>query len=178
MTLSKYIDKMKYTIREEVLIFLCVHLLLGLNKKHNSNLLHLDIKPDNILIINGKIKYSDFGLAQRYYCERPIIMMGGQGTKGYLAPECSTQVGIYSKSADFYALGKTIMRFLQPSGYYDFLLAGKSISMEFYDFVTSLTSSKRETRLGTKCGVEEVFSHVIFKNIDIEKIKEYKFICK
>ena len=37
-------------------------LLSGLNLMHRSNLIHRDIKPDNIIFVNGKAKLSDPGL--------------------------------------------------------------------------------------------------------------------
>lgn len=48
-------NDMKYKVYEG--------LLSGLNYMHQNNILHLDIKPDNIMLVDGTIKYVDFGIA-------------------------------------------------------------------------------------------------------------------
>src|SRR5687767_2281095 len=38
----------------------------GLSYLESIQVVHLDIKPDNILLINGVVKLADFGAAMRY----------------------------------------------------------------------------------------------------------------
>jgi len=57
--LADYPDQMRdlnrrYTLLREI--------LLALELLHKSNLVHLDIKPDNIFVKNGQFKLGDFGL--------------------------------------------------------------------------------------------------------------------
>lgn len=69
---------------------------------HNHEILHLDIKPENILIIpEGKVKIADFGLARFTFedSEEGTI----KGTIPYCAPEILK--GRYSEKADIYSLG-------------------------------------------------------------------------
>lgn len=71
---------------------------------HNKNIIHRDIKPNNILIdYNGKIKVSDFGIANTH-----------GGTTLYLAPEVYSAEYISSKDPriDIYALGITLLEML------------------------------------------------------------------
>lgn len=52
---------------EKVAQFFCGEILLALQSIHSQNFLHRDIKPDNVLIMaNGHIKLTDFGLATNY----------------------------------------------------------------------------------------------------------------
>ncbi|HVE86895.1 MAG TPA: serine/threonine-protein kinase, partial [Myxococcales bacterium] len=78
---------------------------------HESNVLHLDLKPANIIIADPyepRIKVLDFGLARITggFRKRGSISRGG--TLEYMAPECFAGTGggdPYSARADLYALG-------------------------------------------------------------------------
>ncbi|KAL1922881.1 uncharacterized protein VTP21DRAFT_9257 [Calcarisporiella thermophila] len=77
----------------------------GLKHLHNSNIIHLDIKPANILIHkDGKLKIADFGMAARL-----PVRSGSEheGDREYLAPEILH--GRYDKPADIFSLGLIIL---------------------------------------------------------------------
>lgn len=67
------------------------HLLIGLKKMHSNNIIHFDIKPDNmgVNLKNNymKILYLDFGLSINLddYDEYNTIMI--RGTPGFIAPD-------------------------------------------------------------------------------------------
>ena len=83
------------------------------------NILHLDIKPENILFENHKLKLIDFGAAryQNLQKEEHFVF----GTPAYCAPEMKRQ-GKLSEKTDIYCMGKC-MEFLlfqtpkAPKGY-------------------------------------------------------------
>ena len=52
--------------REEVLPFLFGCLANGLRYIHRENMKHLDIKPDNLILIGRRILFADFGIARRF----------------------------------------------------------------------------------------------------------------
>jgi hypothetical protein len=52
---------------------------------HECNVLHRDIKPDNILLVRGHVRLADFGLARLQ--ERLKMSVSGSGTPAYMAPE-------------------------------------------------------------------------------------------
>ncbi|WP_100934441.1 serine/threonine protein kinase [Candidatus Chlamydia corallus] len=76
----------------------------ALEHLHSRNILHKDIKPENILITpQGKIKLIDFGLADwdiAIHAAHPAIT----GTPYYMSPE-QRQGESHSPASDIYALG-------------------------------------------------------------------------
>lgn len=79
----------------------------ALSECHANGIVHLDIKPENILINQmGRIKISDFGLADimenpNGYCEKK------QGSTPYCAPERFMKAPFDPKMADVWSLGIT-----------------------------------------------------------------------
>jgi len=79
-------------------------------KSINSVLVHRDIKPDNILIIDNKLKISDFGISKIAGEDTRTMSFKGFGTSKYVAPEAwnndknTIQMDIYSMGIIFYEL--------------------------------------------------------------------------
>ena len=76
-------------------------LLKGIAVMHNADLIHRDIKPDNIIFINGKARLSDPGLVittQEYATFA--------GTLGFIPPEMMEEGMPANKQSDLYAIGK------------------------------------------------------------------------
>ena len=74
----------------------------GLEELHKHGLVHRDIKPDNILWVNGRATLADAGL----------IASTGQhtlvGTPGFVSPRLLESGGVAETSDDFYALSKVV----------------------------------------------------------------------
>lgn len=83
----------------------------GITDIHSSNLIHRDIKPNNIkLNSEGIIKIFDFGLARE---EGPAARtVGFVGTPGFAAPE-QLFGGKFTKAVDTYAFGVTALYILK-----------------------------------------------------------------
>jgi serine/threonine protein kinase len=84
--------------------------LIGGMEAINSQLIHRDIKPDNILIQNNILKISDFGLSKYVTQATRTSTFKGIGCLPFLAPEGwkldknTIQMDIYSMGIVFYEL--------------------------------------------------------------------------
>ncbi|GAU38747.1 hypothetical protein TSUD_158780 [Trifolium subterraneum] len=107
----------------------------GLEYLHNgcsSRILHLDIKPQNILLDEDFCpKISDFGLAK--ICQRKdsiVSILGTRGTIGYMAPEVINRAfGGVSYKSDVYSYGMLMLEMIGGRKNYD---TGGSCSSEVY----------------------------------------------
>ncbi|ONK81007.1 uncharacterized protein A4U43_C01F24240 [Asparagus officinalis] len=73
-----------------------------------ARVLHLDVKPENILLTEGfHAVVSDFGLSKLMKRDESRIVMTVRGTRGYLAPEWLLDRGVTEKS-DVYSYGMVL----------------------------------------------------------------------
>ena len=77
-------------------------LLQGLEYLHQHGLVHRDIKPDNILWVNGRAVLADAGLIA------PAGMGSLAGSPGFISPQVLNGDSAPAPADDFYALGKVI----------------------------------------------------------------------
>ncbi|XP_059599363.1 rust resistance kinase Lr10-like [Vitis vinifera] len=121
-----------------------------LHRGCDTQILHFDIKPHNILLDkNFTPKVSDFGLAKSYPIDHSIVSLtAARGTMGYMAPELFYKnIGGVSYKADVYSFGMLLMEMAGrrknlnvfaehssqiyfPSWVYDQFSKGKDIEME------------------------------------------------
>ncbi|KAI9031091.1 kinase-like domain-containing protein [Hyaloraphidium curvatum] len=78
-----------------------VHVTHGMTFLHSNNIVHLDLKPPNVLIDNGIAKITDFGMSKVRQRVTTVAGNGYGGTHGYMAPE--VYEGIMGRGADVYA---------------------------------------------------------------------------
>lgn len=100
MTLTKYCH-LYFPLTGEQTIGILKQIVEGLKYIHHKNIIHRDIKPDNILIQNGTVKIADFGLS--------VLITGNKlsynvVTLYYRAPEILSHIP-YGKPIDIWALG-------------------------------------------------------------------------
>ncbi|HEU5393165.1 MAG TPA: serine/threonine-protein kinase, partial [Candidatus Methylomirabilis sp.] len=88
------------------LLGLMLQVTSALGYLHRKGLLHLDLKPSNVVVSGGKAKLIDFGLFQHTSLQdaRPA-----RGTAYFMAPELF-EGGPIDRRADLYSLGVTLYR--------------------------------------------------------------------
>ncbi|KAF5479935.1 hypothetical protein F2P56_000717 [Juglans regia] len=103
-----------------------------LHRGCRTRILHLDIKPHNILLGEDLCpKISDFGLAKLCKTKDSIVSMTGmRGTVGYIAPEVfSRSFGGVSHKSDVYSYGMLVLEMVGGRKNYD---GGVSHTSEIY----------------------------------------------
>lgn len=109
ITLKKYIEKkVRLTVKESISI--AIHVCLGIEAAHNNNIIHRDIKPQNIIISrDGKVKVTDFGIAKA--ATSNTITSNVMGSVHYTAPE-QARGGYSDEKSDIYSMGITMFEML------------------------------------------------------------------
>ncbi|MFS8104918.1 serine/threonine protein kinase [Lentzea alba] len=103
--------------------------LSGLHAAHEAGVLHLDVKPKNLLFTaTGVVKVADFGISQVVSEGATLVTHGGAvlGTPAYIAPE-QAMGNALTPAADVYATGTVLYELL--SGDLPFERGGGPIAM-------------------------------------------------
>ena len=112
-SLSKYIEK--HPVTEELITKVMRHMLKALKKLHKNSIVHMDIKPENILLSKyGKFKLADLGLAR---ITTGLIDEIPEGDCRYLACEVLEEVSPAHipdlTKADIFSLGASVLELMR-----------------------------------------------------------------
>ncbi len=88
-------------------LFVTAQVAEALRHAHDLNMVHRDVKPDNVLVTKrGVIKLADLGLAKPLDDDLSMTASGvGAGTPSFMAPEQMRSAKEVDGRADIYALG-------------------------------------------------------------------------
>lgn len=130
--LKDYINKNISNITVEQQNILIKNILNGIKEMHDRNIIHNDIKPDNIVLNDDlNIKFIDFGFACKLDENKDFsTLIKPVGSPFYLAPEYYAYVG-YTESKDGFKDG---YKYYNPGDIYSlgwvlyFVVSGKSVT--------------------------------------------------
>ena len=84
-------------------------LLQALAHAHRTQIIHCDIKPENVILFpKNRVRLADFGIAR--FAQNTLSLGLGLGTFGYMAPEQA--MGRASFRSDVFSMGLLIYRML------------------------------------------------------------------
>ena len=113
-------EKEKECYDEETLLFWLMQVCFGLSYLHKKQILHRDIKPQNIFLNkNGLIKIGDLGFSKPIKNENDELkrIQTILGTRKYMSPEMREKK-IYTSKTDIYSLGITFKDFIKDETNY------------------------------------------------------------
>lgn len=103
ITLKQYMQQ-RGVLSESELMHFITQILKALEHAHSRNIIHRDIKPQNVMILrDGTVKVTDFGIA-RMADRQQTVTQNALGSVHYIAPE-QARGGITDGRTDLYSVG-------------------------------------------------------------------------
>lgn len=110
VTLKEYMQEHKLSLN--TVLEIAVRLADALQHAHSHNIIHCDIKPQNILIDkNMNPKIADFGIAKMVTNQTMVYSKSVMGSVHYISPEQACG-GKITASSDVYSLGIVLFEML------------------------------------------------------------------
>ena len=177
ITLKEYINKQGAITWNDALFFM-TQILRAVQHAHDKGIVHRDIKPQNIILLsNGDIKVTDFGIARFSRSETKTLTEQAIGSVHYIAPEQAKGEPTDEK-ADIYSLGVVLYEMLSGTVPFE---ADSPVSVALMQVQAD---AKRLTDINADIpmGLEQICIHAMQKNpseryqtasemlIDIEEI--------
>ena len=133
-------------------------LLDGLENIHNSNIVHRDIKLENIMLSGNDytLKYVDFGFAME---KSYGYLKSYLGTPNYAAPEIHLKRPYLGEYADIFSLGVTL--FITVTGYLPFVLPIPNDPLYHYIYDVDYVSYWRNRKIKVSPSFMELFDNLI-----------------
>ncbi len=158
ITLTSYMKHREVLNLREIISY-STQILRALDHAHKKGIVHRDIKPQNIMLIkNGIIKVTDFGIAKLPNAETVTMTDKAIGTVFYISPEQVTGKEIDRRS-DIYSLG--VMMYEMSTGTLPFN-ADSPVSVAMKQ-VTDEPTPPREVNPYIPAGLEQIILRAMEK---------------
>ncbi|MBQ9532138.1 MAG: Stk1 family PASTA domain-containing Ser/Thr kinase [Eubacterium sp.] len=159
ITLKEYINKQGAITWNDALFFM-TQILRAVQHAHDKGIVHRDIKPQNIILLsNGDIKVTDFGIARFSRSETRTLTEQAIGSVHYIAPEQAKGEPTDEK-ADIYSLGVVLYEMLSGTVPFEADSAVSVALMQVQADAKRLTDINADIPLG----LEQICIHAMQKN--------------
>ena len=159
ITLKEYIGQQGVLDWREAL-HLTTQILKALQHAHNKGVVHRDIKPHNIMLLqDGTIKVTDFGIARLTDTQTKTMTEQAIGSVHYIAPEQARGSKTDGKS-DIYSVGVMLYEMITGKLPFD---ADSAVSVALMQ-LQSTPMMPREINPGIPLGLEQITMHAMQKN--------------
>ena len=105
-SLTHFLEQSQQPLAYHIEVDLCHDIAQALDYIHSKEIIHRDLSGNNILLIAGKAKITDFGMSKLLDANRrstPLTMC--PGTLVYMPPEALGDPPVYSKKIDCFSFG-------------------------------------------------------------------------
>ena len=159
ITLKEYIEQ-EGAIRWNEAVHFTMQILMALECAHEKGIIHRDIKPQNIMLLqDGTIKVADFGIARFLQSETTTMTDKAIGSVHYIAPEQARGDYITDK-ADIYSVG--VMLYEMLTGKLPFV-ADNAVSVALMQLQAKAVKP-RELNPSIPLGLEQITMKAMEKN--------------
>lgn len=159
ITLKEYINKQNSISWNDALFFI-TQILRAVQHAHDKGIVHRDIKPQNIILLpNGNIKVTDFGIARFSRSETKTLTEQAIGSVHYIAPE-QAKGEMTDERADIYSIGVVLYEMLAGKVPFDSENAVSVALMQVQANAEKLTQINPDIPKG----LEQVCVHAMQKN--------------
>lgn len=157
-------------LTEKEVIKLGCDLAMALIYCRKLNIIHRDVKPENIFVSRfGDFKLGDFGIAREQ--AHTMSNMSKKGTYSYMAPEIYKGEK-YDSSIDIYSLGIVLYKLMNQNRL-PFLSLDKQL-ITYRDKETALARRMAGEKMPAPVNASAAFSYIILKACAYEPGKRYR----
>lgn len=160
ITLKQYLEK-KLNLNWRETLHFSMQIAKALEHAHSRGIVHRDIKPHNIMILqDGSIKVADFGIA-RVGSAQNTLTREALGSVHYISPEQAKGARVDNRS-DLYSLGVVMYEMLTGRTPYD----GETPVSVAIQHINGTARRPSELMPGIPLGLEQIVMRAMSANAD------------
>ncbi|MHC4838001.1 MAG: protein kinase domain-containing protein, partial [Planctomycetota bacterium] len=138
------------------------HVAEALGHAHENGVVHRDVKPDNVLLVEGEAVVADFGLAHSHGAADSAVTQPGTtvGTPLYMSPEQADPSTEVDARADVYSVGCVLFEMIAGRPPYE----GEGLREVLVAHATAPVPSLRALRPEVPAGLDAVVARAMAKD--------------